>query len=95
MIKKYISKANDKTIKSKKLKKKLKFKYFVYDDNNELQTFFIRPKDCIKFFEFRLPLESTFLEEEQSKRSEMRVLIDFTDFRRISKITYDSLSKEY
>ena len=77
------------------MKRNLQIKYLCYTDNNKLQTSYIGLKSFIKFFDFRIPIESTFLHDDYSKQEKFPILFDNSDFIRISKVTYIIDKKEF
>lgn len=74
-------------------KKDLKLKHFYYNDNNKLQTYFINPKTYLRFNEIRLPYDSSFLEDNDKFHQEVPSITDFTDFKRVTKVTYNKPEK--
>lgn len=94
----YINKKIDKQHKNqlnKALNKKLNLKFIAYNKANKIQTFFINPRTYIRFFEYRLPIESSFTEKNFTKKTHYQWICDWSDFRRVTQVVYNTIDQEY
>lgn len=93
----HINNKNNKMLQEKIEQKgnKLKLKYFNYNENNRIQTFFINPRTFFKFFDYRFPYDSKFISDDKSEKSLETALIHNLSFKRVIKVTFDMNLREY
>lgn len=95
IIRDFISKKIKKDRKKNLKKKKVSLIHFTFKQHYGMITNYINPKKYVRYMDYYLPLDSSFLKDNYQEQNLVRCFSDFRDFKRIVSVTHDIGNKLY